>query len=475
MNTTAANIAAPAPAPKQAPWMACTTVEELNAYLKKAKKSHKDAEAIRAKWVAVQQGDINLENAIPNPPGANLIATVDAARAADSSKDAQHATSPEAPTAPKEDHPTAIVKEEPYTLGAPLTSPHEMNDVQTRKVTGEELGRAVGGSLASKPKGAKTPVATAVTVQASNAAVAAARSPLTTVYLDPQLIDVKDAWNARTDMGDLEELGRQIKSQKAIDGIGLLHDLRVQEKGDGSGRYWLIDGERRWQAVMGLIDAGEEFPNGIPCKVEAADANTDDLIIKMFLANEGKPLLPYEEGLFFKRLQDSGMTMKEMEEKTGRSDSTIWYGLALVEADDDLVDAIRKGTVGATIAKTIAVNARGNKARQKELVAKAIKAKGDKAKTAELKKEIDEDRRKKAAKERPGLSLKARKADEAEIAAMGEKVGARLKEVMESFGMDFDTDMREWIGNDRELQIAANFGALTALKAVMGVKEKVSF
>jgi hypothetical protein len=167
--------------------------------------------------------------------------------------------------------------------------------------------------------------------------------------------------------------------------------------------------------------------------------------------------------------------MKEMEEKTGRSDSTIWYGLALVEADDDLVDAIRKGTVGATIAKTIAVNARGNKARQKELVAKAIKAKGDKAKTAELKKEIDEDRRKKAAKERPGLSLKARKADEAEIAAMGEKVGARLKEVMESFGLDFDTDMRQWIGADRELQIAANFGALTALKAVMGVKEKVSF
>lgn len=459
MNNPAANAANAANAAKlPAPaWMACATIEELNVYLKKIKTGGAKAEAIRAKWAAANATDVGATPAeaaaavadVVQNPAEVLVLPPDSDKPVESPETGAEA--PDAPAADKSEHPVAEV---------PVI---EDKAVQPRKAKASLVQQELGGRLTKLFR----PVATA--------AAEVARSPLTTVYLDPRLIDVKDEWNARTDMGDLEELGRQIKSQKALDGIGLLHDLRVQEKGDGSGRYWLVDGERRWQAVMGLIDAGEDFPNGIPCKVEPANASTDDLIIKMFLANEGKPLLPYEEGLFFKRLSDSGMTMKEIEEKTGRSDSTIWYGLALVEADDDLVDAIRKGTVGATIAKTIAVNARGNKQRQKELVAKAKQAKGDKAKTAELKKEIDEERRKKAAKERPGLTLKARKADEADIAAMGEKVGLRLKELMESFGLDFDTDLAHWVSDDRELQIAANFGALQALKAIMGVKCKVTF
>jgi ParB-like chromosome segregation protein Spo0J len=294
---------------------------------------------------------------------------------------------------------------------------------------------------------------------------------LTTRYVDPTLIDVKEGWNARTDMGDLEQLAAQIMTQKHLDGVGVLNDIRVQEKGDGSGRYWLVDGERRYQAVMGLIDGGEFFEFGIPAKIEPADADPKDLIAKMFLANEGKPLLPYEEGLYFKRLQtEFGMTAKEMEKFTGRSDSTIWYGLALVEADEDLVEAITSGKVGTTIAKQIAVNARGDKAKQKELTAKAKAAKGDNKKTAALKKEIDDARRAKAAKERPNLKLKAKKADEAEIAQLGQDVAARLKDLMEKMEMALDSDMHEWISNDRELQIAASFGALEALKKVMGVK-----
>jgi ParB-like chromosome segregation protein Spo0J len=294
---------------------------------------------------------------------------------------------------------------------------------------------------------------------------------LTTRYVDPTLIDVKEGWNARTDMGDLEQLAAQIMTQKHLDGVGVLNDIRVQEKGDGSGRYWLVDGERRYQAVMGLIDGGEFFEFGIPAKIEPADADPKDLIAKMFLANEGKPLLPYEEGLYFKRLQtEFGMTAKEMEKFTGRSDSTIWYGLALVEADEDLVEAITSGKVGTTIAKQIAVNARGDKAKQKELTAKAKAAKGDNKKTAALKKEIDDARRAKAAKERPNLKLKAKKADEAEIAQLGQDVAARLKDLMEKMEMALDADMHEWISNDRELQIAASFGALEALKKVMGVK-----
>lgn len=442
MSEVIANAADAAKAVKTPLWMSFQSMTDLNAYIKRSKMSTAKGDEIRAKWSA------HANDGAPSADEAILILSGDArtiplkdgkavVEEVQPTKDAEHTDAPESPsvngnTDHDVDMPTPRKKKAAASPG---------------------LIAAIGERMAiiNKPHG------------------------MVTQYIDPTLIDVRDNWNARFDFGDIEELGRQIKSQKAFDGIGVLHDLRVKAKDDGSGRFWLVDGERRWNAVMGLIDGGEVFEYGIPAKVEPASASDDDLIIKMFLANEGKHLLPYEEGMYFKRLQDGGMTIKQIEEKTGRSDSSIWYGLALVEADDDLVDAVKKGTIGTTIAKTIAVNARGNKQRQKELVAKAKDAKKDPKKTAALKKEIDADRRAKAAKERPNLKIKARKADEADIAAMGEKVGARLKEVLEMMGMDFDTNFEEWISDDRELQIAANFGALQALKAVMGVKVKVTF
>lgn len=446
--------AAPAPqavTAKQPLWMSCATLDDLNAYIKRAKISTAKADDIRAKWGALPREDA---------PVAVEVVT-------------------EGPVLPMSEHFDAEEQKALDAIKAPAVDHSASNKRIAAFVANGNNAQNAVDEIIAKAKGTKRtkidPDTVAVIADRAAKSLAPAKG-LVTRYIDPTLIDVKEGWNARIDFGDLEELGRQIKAQKDVDGHGLLNDIRVQEKGDGSGRYWLVDGERRYQAVCGLIDQGEFFEFGIPAKIEPADAKADDLIIKMFLANEGKHLLPYEEGVYFKRLQtEFGMTIKQIEQQTGRSDSTIWYGLALVEADEDLVDAIRKGAIGTTIAKTIAVNARGDKAKQKELTAKAKAAKGDNKKTAALKKEIDDARREKAKKERPGLALKARKADEAEISALGATVGARLKEVMEKMGMDLDTDLTKWVSDDRELQIAANFGALQALKAIMGVKVKVEF
>lgn len=322
----------------------------------------------------------------------------------------------------------------------------------------------------AKKKGYLAPVPKA-------AAAPAAQPPgLVTRYIDPTLIDVREGWNARIDFGDLAELKNSIKAQKVLDGHGLVNDIRVREKPDG--RFELIDGERRWTCVLGLVDEGEVFEIGIPAKVEPAASTDSDLIIKMFVANAGKPFLVYEEALYYKRLRDEGWTIAQIEAATGRSDNSIVGALALLDADEDLVDAVVKGEVSGGLAKSIAVNVRGNKARQKELTKKAREAKktGDSKKAAQVRKEIDDERRAKAARKMPRLQLKARKADEDEIIALGAEVGARLKELMEKLGMPYDTDMHEWISNDRELQIAANFGALEVLKRVMGVKDaKVQF
>lgn len=470
MNTAANNTEAQAPK-KQPTWMSLATMDELNAYIKRSKMGNIRGDEIRTQWTTAHASTDKPLNGYEGDVSTNGPSTPVESK----------------PTAPVEDKPVSGEQQKDaafftkhvadgiarQTL-AGSQQPVASKSLETFVQKGQNAQDAVNEVIA-KAQGKRVKIEEPAATPAPAAAPVAAAPGLTTRYIDPTLVDVRDGWNARFDFGDLEQLGNQILEQKRLDGHGLLNDIRVKELPNG--RYELVDGERRWQAVMGLMEKGHEWEFGIPMKVEPADSTDRELLIKMFTANQGKPLLPYEQGMYFKRLRDSGMTMAEMEKETGISDSTIWYGLALVEADEDLVEAVVKGTVGNTIAKTIAVNARGNKALQKALTAKAkeVKKTGNKTKLAELKKEIDEARRVKAAKERPGLTIKPRKASETEIAQMGQQVGARLKEVMEMLGLAFDTDMVEWVSNDRELQVAANFGALQVLKKIMGVDVKVTF
>lgn len=459
MNTVNATAAqAPKAVTLKTPaWMACATLEELNAYLKKSKTGGVKAEGIRAKWNSAQVGTAGAAlNGTPLPPeGDNSDVGFG------DKQEEEERTGVLGPALQEPQVPTEEVTEESGTIG-------DLADAEEERLLKkhQDEQKCGQGTLSGLQRSQDVPL-----LPTAPKAVPG----LITRYIDPRLIDVREGWNARMDFGDLEELATSILSQKKLDGHGLINDIRVKELPNG--RYELIDGERRWQSVMGLIDRGHEWDFGIPAKVEPADATDRELIIKMFTANLGKPLLPYEEALYYKRLRDSGMTLREIEDETGRSDNSIVGALALLTADDDLVQAVIKGQVGATMAKAIAVSARGDKAKQKALTAKAKEAKstGDSKKLSAVKKDIDDARRAKSAKKAPNLKLKARKADESEIASMGTDVGAKLKERMEELGLDFETDLEEWVAGDRELQIAANFGALQALKNIMGVKSKVTF
>ena len=78
----------------------------------------------------------------------------------------------------------------------------------------------------------------------------------TDIYkIDPRNIVVTKDFNSRCNFGDLDELARQIKEQ------GVLNPISVQPFKDENGeeKYRLIDGERRYRAVMKLIDEGEEI------------------------------------------------------------------------------------------------------------------------------------------------------------------------------------------------------------------------
>ncbi|MNK65508.1 Chromosome-partitioning protein Spo0J [compost metagenome] len=291
-------------------------------------------------------------------------------------------------------------------------------------------------------------------------------------YLDVGAIRRKPGFNPRFEFGDIELLARSIAAN------GVLNSLRVRKVDVGV--FELVDGDRRLTAIELLVansKAGKSpsftFPHGVPCIIvdAAQDAVTD--IVQMFEANTGKAFLPLEKAAAFRTMRDAGLTIADIEARTGCSDNDIVGSLALLEGDETLVEATRTGKVKGGLAKSIAVNARGDKKLQRELTEKAIAAGTDKVAKRAVLKEVDNARRAKAAKK--GLTLKMRALSDDELGALGVTAAEALKLLLDELGMDYDSDLRSWIAADPELRVAATFGALEGLKAAAGVKTSLEF
>ena len=282
-------------------------------------------------------------------------------------------------------------------------------------------------------------------------------------FLDPAYIDRREGWNPRFVFTEIEELANSIVAN------GILQPVRVKRKADG--RFELIDGDRRMCAIELLLKEGradQVMKDGVPAiVVDKAQADIKSLI-QMFEANSGKPFLPMEEAAAYKRMRDAGMTLADIRAATGRSNTHIVDVIALVEADASLGEAVADGEVGPTLAKRIAVHARGNKTKQKELVQKAKEAGKNSEKRRELDKELDSVRREKNAKK--GRVLKTRALSDIQLKALGEKVSESLDAKLKEAGLTETKSLNAWCAADDKLAVAYSYGALQALKAALGMK-----
>lgn len=291
-------------------------------------------------------------------------------------------------------------------------------------------------------------------------------------FADPRTITRTPGFNARYDMGEIEELASSIKAN------GLLQPLRVKRAAPdsaehGAGKnFVLIDGDRRLHAIELLLKQGEQFADGVQIIiVDKSQSSLDDLI-QMFVANTGKPFLPLEEAAAYKRMQDAGMTVKQICAAVGRKHMHVTEILALVGADESVKEAVKSGAIGKTMAKQIASTAKGDKELQAKLVQQAVGAK-DKGTRAAVKKSLDEQRRAKAAAK--GRTLKIRALSDEELSAIGAKLAARMTVLMEEAKKPLDFDIRDWVKKDEDLALAATFGALEALKAAAGMTVDLEF
>ena len=293
----------------------------------------------------------------------------------------------------------------------------------------------------------------------------------TTSYMvDPTKVTRAAGFNPRFDFGEIELLAKSIAAN------GLLMPIRVKRvTGNDKYEFELVDGDRRLTAVAQLLAKGHVFEDGVPAIL--VDRVQDDVtsLIQMFEANTGKPFLPLEEAAAYKRMRDAGMTIAQICSRVGRADVHVTDTLSLLEADEDVQDALKAGKIGATNAKLIATIAKGDKAAQKEMTADAVTAKGTtvdaKAAKARLMKKLEDKRAAKAAAKGKTPRLLCLSGNQ--LNDLGAKVAKHLAAVSkEAKWQEFATleDAAVAVSKDEALTAAFTLGATMALLVAAGQK-----
>jgi len=170
----------------------------------------------------------------------------------------------------------------------------------------------------------------------------------TKVYdIDPRKIDIIKNFNKRVDFGDIDELAAQIKEQ------GLLEPITVipyETEDTKETRYFLMNGERRYRALMKLIENGEEISTvGAHFLDMKKDELTDaDLYVQQYMRNEGKRFNDVEFGYVCQALKNQGLSNSEIAKKLGKNPGVITYALQSLDYDPRIKEMIEKGEIGGT-------------------------------------------------------------------------------------------------------------------------------
>jgi ParB family transcriptional regulator, chromosome partitioning protein len=163
--------------------------------------------------------------------------------------------------------------------------------------------------------------------------------------VDPRNIIVKDGFNIRQDMGDIEALSQSIVES------GLQVPLKAK-KVTGEDKYELVDGHRRLRAVMLAIENGHDikFVEVMPFK-----GSEEDQVFSMIITGTGqKPLNEIEQSEAVKRLTNFGYTVEDIARKIGKSLPHVYNLLSLANAPKKIRDFVMSGLIsGGTVVQIV--------------------------------------------------------------------------------------------------------------------------
>ena len=203
----------------------------------------------------------------------------------------------------------------------------------------------------------------------------------TDIYqIDPRNIVVVGGFNARKNF-DLDELKEQIRK------VGVLNPITVipfKDKETGTEKYRLVDGERRYRAVMALLAEGEDIKR-IKAMYLPKGTKEEDLLIQQLLKNTGKQFSEIEMAKLFNRFKEQwGYTQTEIADKFCKKASFVSRCMALLDLPAEIIEMMERGEISADTARQIANRHKDDVDAQVEDAEKAVntaKAKGKKTAT----------------------------------------------------------------------------------------------
>ena len=152
--------------------------------------------------------------------------------------------------------------------------------------------------------------------------------------IDPRNIEVVDHFHSRIDFGDIQELAAQI----ARDGV--LNPILVKRV-PGTEKFTLVDGERRYRAVMYNLEQGLPVTM-IPAIVVPQATTQEDLLRMQLQCNEGKNFSDYEYAVHLQKLRDLGMSNQQIADLLGKKQSRISWYFRFLNLDQRVQDLMKE-------------------------------------------------------------------------------------------------------------------------------------
>ena len=246
--------------------------------------------------------------------------------------------------------------------------------------------------------------------------------------VDPQNLILRDEFNVRKDMGDLNALMQSILAS------GLQVPLKAK-KVAGTDQYEVVDGHRRMSAILMAIEQGHEV---LYVDVMTFSGNDEEQVMSMLVTGTGqKPLTEIEQAEAIKRLTGFGHRVEDIAKKMGKSLPHVYYLVKLSNLPTKVKNLIAEGYISGLAVMEI-VEGEPNEELQIAMIEMAIEDAQKDAKEGErkkaTKKNIDKNKKKKPFDLLKELVFTV---NEAEIS--NDKV-ALLNELWERINEDEDTD-----------------------------------
>lgn len=155
----------------------------------------------------------------------------------------------------------------------------------------------------------------------------------TLLHIDPKNIVVSENFNSRCDFGDIEELAKQIAKD------GVLNPIHVRYDEYDPKKYILVDGERRYRAIMHNISNGINIDIVPALLVDNIDMK--ELYRIQIQANEGKNFNEYEYAIAYQHLISEGMSHQEICEHLNKKPWHINVCLAHLKRDEKVQELLK--------------------------------------------------------------------------------------------------------------------------------------